>query len=197
MAKYIRITPSAQGAGAADTTVTVTSQPTLATTNGTTDTLSLNCNAHGLTAGMPIRLFLSTVGDANAAAQSLAGDYFVFVVTDANNFTIVPTASTSPTNSTGVFAVRRRIATPILFDPERICCISNVTNRVVEIKLTSSNTAIETYRVTLSSADTTYAAHEALAQLIMRGAADSFAYSGAYFDVDTVLGGRNIGVTIH
>ena len=184
MAKYINFTSAVQGVGAANTPVTVSTQPTLATTNGSTDTLTINCNGHGLSVGSPISIFWSTAGDANAAALGLAGDYYVFSVTNANNFTIIPTAATNPSGGTnGVFAVRRRIASPVLIDPNKIIYISNPTTSAVELRLATSNQSTETIRIVFSSADAAYATHEFIAQAITKAASDSMGYSGAAFEM--------------
>jgi len=183
MAKYINFTSAVQGVGAANTTVTVTTQPTLATTNGSTDTLQINCDAHGLSVGSPISIFWSTVGTANAAALGLAGDYYVFSVQDVNNFTIIPTAATSPSRGTGVLDVRRRIASPVLIDPNKIIYISNPTTSAVELRLATSNQSTETIRIVFSSADAAYATHEFIAQAITKAASDSMGYSGAALEM--------------
>ena len=194
MAKFINFTSAVQGVGAAGTVVTVTTTPTMATFNGSTTTLSINCDAHGLSVFSPISVRWSTVGDANAAALGIAGDYYVSSVTDVNNFTIIPTAATSPTNSTGVFAVNRRIASPVLIDPNRIIRISNPSTSAVDLRLRTSNTGIETLRIAFA-ADAQYGTHEAIAQAITRAASDSMGYSGASVDLFNLPGGRVVGFT--
>lgn len=194
MAKFINFTSAVQGVGAAGTVVTVTTTPTMATFNGSSTALTINCDAHGLSVFSPISVRWSTVGDANAAALGIAGDYYVSSVTDVNNFTIIPTAATSPTNSTGVFAVNRRIASPVLIDPNRIIYISNSSTSAIDLKLRTTSTAIETLRIAFT-ADSSYATHEAIAQAITRAASDSMGYSGASFELSSLPGGRVVGFT--
>lgn len=195
MAKFINFTSAVQGVGAAGTTVTVsTPQPTLATFNGSTTALTINCNAHGLSVFSPISVRWSSVGDANAAALGIAGDYYVSSVPDVNNFTIIPTAASSPTNSSGVFAVNRRIASPVLIDPNRIIYISNPSTSAIDLRLRTSNTGIETLRIAFT-ADAQYGTHEAIAQAITRAASDSMGYSGASVDLFSLPGGRVVGFT--
>lgn len=195
MAKFINFTTAVQGVGAAGTTVTVTTSPTtLGTFNGSTTVLQINCDGHGLSVFSPISVRWSSVGDANAAALGIAGDYYVSEVVDVNNIRIIPTAATSATNTTGTLAVTRRIASPVIIDPNRIIQISNPSTSAVDLKLRTSNTGIETLRIAFA-ADSQYGTHEAIAQAITRAASDSMGYSGASFDLSSLPESRVVGFT--